>query len=325
MSFLKKIKNTFLFKKYKKKYDIKIYDCFLFFNENDILEIRLNELNSIIDYFVILESNTTFSKNGKPFFFDKKRFDKFKNKIIYIQNTETIKSVNPWETEKYQRNKLATGLNLPYLPIQSKDNDMIILSDLDEIIKKDILVESFFKLYKENNKYIRFYLNTYCYALNNKANSKNDHGGPICFKKENIGILNNLRTEQNADLNIHDAGWHYSFMGSAENIVFKLKSYSHQEFNKWPNTDVGFINQRIKSGNSNFEQEEMLFKKVKLSKKNCPNYVLKNINKYDKLIFDYEKTSMWTQIMSIYNKKICKIKEYCLGIRNKFSKKNNKI
>ena len=97
---------------YKNKKNIKIYDCFLFFNENDILEIRLNELSEIVDYFVIVESQYTFAKKNKEFNFDIKRFEKFKDKIIYIQNNEFLRSPNPWDTEKQQRNKLIEGLNL---------------------------------------------------------------------------------------------------------------------------------------------------------------------------------------------------------------------
>jgi beta-1,4-mannosyl-glycoprotein beta-1,4-N-acetylglucosaminyltransferase len=311
--------NKFFFKN-KNKY--KIYDCFLFLNENDLLEIRLNELSDVVDYFIIVESKLTFTKHAKPFNFDIQRFAKFKDQIIYIQDEQYIKSPNPWETEKYQRNKLIEGLNLPYLDIKASQQDLIILSDLDEIPKKESIKDVFFEIYKNNKKYVKLNLKSFRYAINNQMITDQEWAGPTCTKRIDISTMQELRKENNA-FYIKNSGWHYSWMGNPEDIIYKLRSYSHKENDKWPNNDVSFIKERISKGYSCLGHEECLFKIIDLNKKNCSKYVLKNKEKYDKLIFKHEKSSIWAQITSLYHKKVCEIKEYSLGIRNKSSKKIN--
>ena len=309
-SLIDKCKKILFFYFQRKKH--KIYDCFLFFNENDLLEIRLNELNDVVDYFVIFESQFTFTKKDKPFNFDINKVQEFKDKIIYIKNNDFIKSPNPWEMEKYQRNKLFEGLK------NAEDNDLIILSDLDEIPKKEAVINAFYMCYNKKIKYIRFYLKVFRYAFNNIMESQ-DGGGPIACRKEDISSMEELRHKHKGTSSIKDAGWHYSYMMSIEQMIYKLKSYSHQEYNKWPNNDPVFMQERIKKGQSTFSHEEQSFRLIHLNRKNCPKYLLKNKQKYDKLIFKHEKTSFWTQITSLYNKKICQIKKCAMGLRNKSS------
>ena len=296
----------------------------MFFNENDLLEIRLNELNNVVDYFVILESQYTFTKKDKPFNLDLKRFEKFKHKIIYIQDKDFIRSPNPWDTEKYQRNKLIEGVNLPYLPISASNEDLIILSDLDEIPKSSKIIEAFYLIYKNNQKYIKFNLKNYHYALNNKMTEPNNLLGPGCTKRKNINTMQDLR-KINEYILLEDSGWHYSFVNSLENIINKMQAYSHQEVNKSPNNELKFIKERIETGHGHFVNSGEIFKIVKLNSKNCPKYVLKNKKKYDKLIFKHEESTIWSKIMSIYYNEICKLQKYTLGLRDKSSEKINKF
>jgi beta-1,4-mannosyl-glycoprotein beta-1,4-N-acetylglucosaminyltransferase len=106
-----------------------IYDCFPFFNELDLLEIRLNTLCDVVDKFVIVESAKTHRGNDKPLYFqtNKERFANFLDKIIYVQCVFPPEVKSSWGRENYQRNKIADGL------YDAKDDDYIILSDLDEI------------------------------------------------------------------------------------------------------------------------------------------------------------------------------------------------
>lgn len=303
------------------KRNIKIYDCFLFFNENDLLEIRLNELSNIVDYFVIVESKYTFTKKDKPFNLDLKRFEKFKDKIIYIQHQDFIRSPNPWDMEKHQRNKLIDGLNSSN---KVSNKDLIILSDLDEIPKASKIIEAFYLIYKNNQKYIKFNLKNYYYALNNKMTEPNNLLGPACTKRENINTMQDLRKNNEYTL-IQDSGWHYSFVQSLENIINKMQAYSHQEVNKYPNNDLSFIKDRIETGHGHFVHSGEIFKIVKLNSKNCPKYVLKNKKKYDKLIFKHEESTIWSKIVSLYYNEICKLQKYTLGLRDKSSEKINKF
>jgi beta-1,4-mannosyl-glycoprotein beta-1,4-N-acetylglucosaminyltransferase len=315
----KRLKERFFYLTNKRK--IKIYDCFLFFNENDLLEIRLNELSNIVDYFVIVESKYTFTKKDKPFNLDLKRFEKFKDKIIYIQHQDFIRSPNPWDMEKHQRNKLIDGLNSYN---KASNEDLIILSDLDEIPKASKIIEAFYLIYKNNQKYIKFNLKNYYYALNNKMTEPNNLLGPACTKRKNINTMQDLRKNNEYTL-IQDSGWHYSFVQSLENIINKMQAYSHQEVNKYPNNELKFIKERIETGHGHFVNSGEIFKIVKLNSNNCPKYVLKNKKKYDKLIFKHEEPTIWSKIVSLYYNEICKLQKYTLGLRNKSSEKINKF
>lgn len=298
---------------YKNKYKVKIYDCFLFFNENDLLEIRLNELDKVVDYFVIVESNFTFSKKTKGFNLDLKRFEKFKDKIIYIQDNVFLKSPNPWKAEKHQRNELIKGLK------NAKDNDLVLLTDLDEIPRQEKIIEAFYIINYLNRKYVRLGMENYFYAFNNKCKNCALNYAPIFTTKQNITSMQDLRKVSKEYVNIPNAGWHYSFLCSFEDMIKKIDSYSHQEANKPPNNDIKFIEARIKDGKSNYSYCEEEFQIVKLNRKNCSKYLLKSQEKYAKLIFGYEKTTFWSQVMYLYNQKVCQVKKYTLGLRNKSS------
>ena len=108
---------------------MKIYDCFIFFNENLLTEIRFNILDKFVDYFVVCESYYDHRGNKKGYLFDLNKFKKFKDKIIYVQIDEFPKNLDVWERQDYQRDFLKNGLK------NTKPDDLIIYSDADEIIK----------------------------------------------------------------------------------------------------------------------------------------------------------------------------------------------
>src|SRR5690349_20249777 len=110
------------------------YDCFTFFNELDLLEIRLNVLNPIVDKFVLVESTRTHQNKPKPLYYQQNaaRFSAFKDKIIHVivddfPDFGEWKEAHSWILERHQRNCISRGLS------QCKKGDVIIISDLDEI------------------------------------------------------------------------------------------------------------------------------------------------------------------------------------------------
>ena len=153
---------------------MKIIDCFIFYNELDLLTYRFNLLNNIVDYFIIVESTHTFTGKEKKLFFNENKhlFEKFTNKIIHIivddfpykYNNVNIDSNDVWNNEFFQRNAISRGIN--YIE-NLVEYDVIIISDLDEIpdphtldkIKKgsitvDInILEMDFYYYNLNTKY----------------------------------------------------------------------------------------------------------------------------------------------------------------------------
>jgi beta-1,4-mannosyl-glycoprotein beta-1,4-N-acetylglucosaminyltransferase len=125
---------------------MKIYDCFTFFNELDLLEMRLNILNNYVDYFVLVEATKTFSGKPKELYYlkNKEKFNKFSHKIIHItvDDMPEIKDNNRWELESFQRNAIIRGLT------NCQSDDVILISDIDEIpdpekfeLMKDILLK----------------------------------------------------------------------------------------------------------------------------------------------------------------------------------------
>ncbi|ENG0234628.1 beta-1,4-mannosyl-glycoprotein beta-1,4-N-acetylglucosaminyltransferase, partial [Burkholderia multivorans] len=106
----------------------KIYDCFCYFNEDMLLELRLETLWDHVDYFVISEAVYTQTGNPKPLNFDIEKFAKYRDKIRYL----TVDHFAPgarsaWKNENYQRNYLIHGLH------DAQPDDWILVSDLDEI------------------------------------------------------------------------------------------------------------------------------------------------------------------------------------------------
>src|SRR6266446_2702387 len=114
-----------------------IYDCFTFFNELELLEIRLNELDNVVDKFVLVEGTVTFTNQPKELFFkdNSHLFKKFLPKIIHIiVNDSPNVFANPWLIEEYQFNSILKGLT------KAKKNDTILLSCVDEIPNADVIL-----------------------------------------------------------------------------------------------------------------------------------------------------------------------------------------
>ena len=128
-----------------------IYDCFQFFDEEHILDLRLNILNDFVDFFVMVESTTDHQGNSKKLNFDSKKFKEFNNKIIHIVVDDTAEAIKKPHiggeslVEQHQRNSLTRGLK------NCHDNDLVILSDVDEIPDLNKL-----NIFDRKNKYAVF-------------------------------------------------------------------------------------------------------------------------------------------------------------------------
>ena len=136
-----------------------IYDCFTFFNELDLLEIRLNTLNAVVDKFVLVEATLTHQGKPKPLYFDenKAKFESFSDKIIHIIVDKYPENTNDdaWIYERYQRNMIKEGLT------NCKPDDVIIVSDIDEIPNPSKITE-----YKNKKGIKVFKQKMYYYFLN---------------------------------------------------------------------------------------------------------------------------------------------------------------
>ena len=156
-----------------------IYDCFQYFDEDHIVDLRLNILNKYVDYFVICESTRTHQGQKKKINFDIKKFSKFQNKIKFIiaDYDKTIDFSNHQggesPIEQHQRNSLIKGIK------DAKDSDFIILSDSDEIpdLSKIDQIE-------KNKKYIAFSQKMFMYKLNLQNINESNWIGRESLKKK---------------------------------------------------------------------------------------------------------------------------------------------
>jgi beta-1,4-mannosyl-glycoprotein beta-1,4-N-acetylglucosaminyltransferase len=275
----------------------KVYDCFTFFNEMDLLEIRLNELNKVVDYFVIVESTRTFQKKPKPLYLDMddERIIQFKDKIIHIvvddfPNFFTHWRIpKTWDYENHQRNAIARGL------VNAEPDDIIIVSDVDEIPNAKKIAENliFNKPIIFQQRFFYYFLN---YVITKAAPeecllTKDDvvfWRGSVMIKFKDFTTareVRNLRNDHSMD-QIEEGGWHFSYIGGIEAIISKLKSFSHAKEAKQLLNDIDDkerISAMIASGYDLFNRD-MAFKVLPLSEP-FPEYLLNNTNKYEKLLY----------------------------------------
>ena len=261
-----------------------IYDCFQFFDEEHILDLRLNILNEFVDFFVFVESTTDHQGKPKKLNFDLKKFKKFNNKIVYIVVDDTAEAIKKPHiggeslVEQHQRNSLTRGLK------NCRDNDLIILSDIDEIPDLNKL-----NMFDKKNKYAVFSQKMFNYKINllNETES-NWHGSKICLKKnlKSPQWLRNLkfkkypfwRIDKLRNLQIiTNGGWHFAYLQSPENILKKIKSFAHGEFNKVDFANLENIKEKIKMKKDIFDRE-ISYKKVQIDN-SFPRYIVDNKEK----------------------------------------------
>jgi beta-1,4-mannosyl-glycoprotein beta-1,4-N-acetylglucosaminyltransferase len=263
-----------------------IYDCFQYFDEDHMVDLRLNILNQYVDYFVISESTKTHQGKNKKINFDIKKFSKFKNKIKFIvaDYKEIIKfkkhTGGESPIEQHQRNSLIKGIE------DASSEDLIILSDSDEI--PDLT-----KLNKINNniKFVAFSQKMFMYKMNLQNIDESNWIGSKITKKKNITTMQNLRNLKfkkypfwrfdKKNLQTIRGGWHFSFLQTPEQILKKIKSFSHGEFNI-KNVNEKKIEEKIFKNQDIFGRGITL-KKIKLDS-SYPNYILKNKEKFSKWI-----------------------------------------
>ena len=242
---------------------MKIYDCFMYFDEEVILDVRLNTLNEFVDYFVIVESRFTHKGDQRELKFNHKKFEKFKNKIIYLVYDDMPKKIKiiskddppehkSWKAienatyrENGQRNFILKGLN------HANGEDFILISDVDEI--PNLSAVNFTKLRK---KIVLFKQDMFYYKFNLTIPNFNWTGTKGCKKKNLISPqwLRNVKDRKYSFFRIdtffsktkymtikviNDGGWHFSNIKTPKELEHKLKSYlHHREFDEQPLTTI---------------------------------------------------------------------------------------
>ena len=240
---------------------MKVFDCFMYFDEEIVLDLRLNMLDPYVDYFVIVESIFTHKGDKRKLKFNHEKFTKFKKKIIYLIYDEKPKEIEPINDEdsdyelsrKFilnaayrengQRDFITRGLS------NAEDDDLILVSDVDEIPNLENI-----DLKKINQEIIFFKQNMFYYKFNLKLPNLEWYGTKGCKKKylKSPQWLRNIKDKkypfyrvdtyfsEKKYINlrfINNGGWHFSNIKTANEIRYKLKSYlHHREFDVNPMT-----------------------------------------------------------------------------------------
>ena len=217
---------------------MKIYDCFTFYNELDLLELRLTELSDVVDRFVIVEATTTFTNRLKPLLYkeNQNRYAQWADKIEHIV-VETEKDPNPWANETRQRDSILRGI------WDASDDDIIIVSDVDEIPRpaavawmRDCAAEFFgFRMSLSNFKfnYVRTAPGEYdVWAMATRRRHLGSQFTPNSLRGQRF-TLNGLAYQHNQDgvAIVEHGGWHFGYLGDNDYLKDKAASFSHQEIN----------------------------------------------------------------------------------------------
>lgn len=269
---------------------MKIYDCFTFYNELDLLELRFEELYDHVDHFVLVEANRTFQNNEKPFYFEQNlnRFAQYMDKVIHIRINDMPTETDAWGREAHQRNSIARGI------IDADDNDIVIVSDLDEIIRPETVDAMRADL--ENSiwglRMPLFYFK-FNYMLTT-TDSIYTTWGMACRKqlltnaedlRRNRFSLNGfaLNYNENGIHMMEHAGWQFSYLGDTEFAKSKIQSFAHIETNRPEVLDSLDIEQSVANGNGLGPSPVERFMPVQIDSY-MPRTIQKAPDKYSKYI-----------------------------------------
>ncbi|NGX60073.1 MAG: hypothetical protein KR126chlam3_01235 [Chlamydiae bacterium] len=219
----------------------KVYDCFTFFNELELLEIRLEELYEVVDYFVIVEGTKSFTGNDKLLFFaeNKNLFKKYENKIIHVIIDDFPQPTGDPEIDNWGREEYSHNYTLKALESCQKD-DIILISDVDEIPNRKAIndIQLYFKnkgkkfarRIRENDLICELHMRLFIFQLNRE--SSQGWKGAVkaapywLVKKRMPWDLKILHMYDRKLPKIYNAGWHFTSMGGIERAFYKWKNIS---------------------------------------------------------------------------------------------------
>lgn len=256
-----------------------IIDCFPFYNELDLLEIRLHELAEVVDVFVLSEATLTFTGKPKPLYFQENqdRFSEFADRICHVV-VDDYAGINTASPRFMDRGQKQRGVNVMLEKFKPSVNDMIILADCDEIPKSTTVRQA---SRWANWSAAALDLRLYYYWMDCRATRPWQAArllrttGPIRFHRTR---------GYSTDLVCWDAGWHFSFLGGVANIQDKLAAYTHApEFDRPPYNDAAHIQHAIEAGQDVFLRSRYKFR-FESDLTYLPRYVTENMDKFAQYI-----------------------------------------
>lgn len=255
----------------------KVYDCFIFHNEFELLRIRLRELAESVDVFVLIEGSLTHTGHPKPFYFEEQKdlFTDYSHKIVHRGVTLPLDNANTWGREILQR----TAINYTLAELGPDEDDIILSSDIDEIAHARAIEE-----YRCRGDICCLEEKTYHYNLNCLMAAPT-LDPKICRYRQlkEFGAADLRYCHARYDIPVlRDAGWHLSFMGGTEKIIEKLRSYAHYD-ERDPNTRVYLsrenVEQSVRDRKSLFLRDDVKYLKVK-DFSHMPRYIMENVQHF---------------------------------------------
>lgn len=265
----------------------KVYDLFMINTELDWAEIRMGELASEVDYFIILESAVDFHDRPKPLYVQNSwsRFAPFHHKMIHhvLDLTGTNHTGDPWKREHFSRNAMMNQV-FPKLTDDQKVQlgDVIIVSDVDEIPRPEII-----KSLRNCEFPRRLRLRTVYYRYSFQWTLREEqwiHPQATFYD----GPKKTVRPEDlrmaKVDSEIYNAGWHCSScLGSLKDMVNKVTSFSHSEFNVPDFTDPAKILQRVRQGRDPYNRTAKIYDRIDHNP-DVPQYLLQHRDEFAYLL-----------------------------------------
>lgn len=283
-----------------------VYDCFQFFNELDILKLRLHVMNDIVDKFVISESTVTFSGDKKPLYFQENQdmFAEFQDKIIHKVVDDTPMDTSAFLRDSHQKCAVARGL------AGAKDDDIVIFSDVDEIPNPEA-VKWVLEHFDGSKIYALAQRNFYCYldmeeTSGNLLSITGEFEGFNGAERRWLGtkicqysMLKKYTTEDLRDkkqkslmVRVPEGGWHFSYMGGGRNesvedrVKYKIKSAAHQEYNN--RATLSKVKKNIKN-HQDILGRESRFEIVPINE-SFPTYLQEHLEEYRYLMYPQKKS-----------------------------------
>lgn len=289
-----------------------VYDCFQFFNELDILKLRMHVLNDVADRFVISESTVTFSGEKKPLYFQENRemFAPFADKIIHKVVDDTPMDVSAFMRDSHQKCAVARGL------AGARPEDIVIFSDVDEIPNPEA-VKRVLADFDDSKIYALAQRNFYCYldmeeTSGNLLSITGEFEGITGSDRKWLGtkicsyrMLSSYTTEQLRDaaqkplmVRVPDGGWHFSYMGGGreesveERVKYKIKSAAHQEYNN--RSTLSKVKKNIRN-HQDILGRESRFEIVPIDE-SYPVYLREHLEEYRYLMYP-KKVPFWDKLL----------------------------
>lgn len=250
---------------------MKLIDCFIFYNELNLLNFRFAELYDSIDYFIIVEATRTFVGKKKELFYENNKhlFSQYSDKIIHVIVDDMPDSNNPWVLERHQRRCIERGLKTLHLD----PNDIIIISDADEIPDTNTVKQIMNSVESSNTSNTFIYnliQDLYYYNITCKCNDI--WKASLIINHSTYNDKYNRDPQEVRDAIVHNqlssiekGGWHFSYFGGVDFIKNKIQNFSHQECNNKNNLNEENMLEKIKNCKDLYGRNNVKFTYINVS------------------------------------------------------------